>query len=108
MEILLNISLNSVYCSHKTEQLIENLTKETLARLKTISETDYGSEVVSIVTYKMLTAIPEVLSLIQAIKKVADRKLAKDFETVLKDFQNAQKTAKKHWSSLPVASGSPM
>jgi hypothetical protein len=55
----------------------------------------------------MLTAIPEVLSLIQAIKKVADRKLAKDFETVLKDFQNVQKTAKKHWSSLPVVSGSP-
>ena len=44
-QILVYISLNFIYCSHKTEQHIEKLAKETLARLKAVSDTDYGNEV---------------------------------------------------------------
>ena len=46
-QVLVYIPLISIYCSHKTEQHIEKLAKETLARLKAVSDTDYGNEVVA-------------------------------------------------------------
>lgn len=59
---------------HKTRQHIGQLAKETSAKLKAASETDHVSEV-------------------SASKKIADAKLAKDFQAVLKEFQKAQRTA---------------
>lgn len=59
---------------HKTRQHIGQLVKETSARLKEASETDQHQEV-------------------SASKKVADAKLAKDFQAILKEYQKAQQLA---------------
>lgn len=59
---------------HKTRQHIGQLVKETSAKLKAASETDQHTEV-------------------SANKKIADAKLAKDFQAVLKEFQKAQRLA---------------
>lgn len=57
---------------HKTRLHIGQLVKETSAKLKEASETDHRFEV-------------------SASKKIADAKLARDFQTVLKEFQKAQR-----------------
>eukprot|EP00249_Psilotum_nudum_P020026 c27526_g2_i2 orf=431-1258(+) len=59
---------------HKTRQHVGQLAKETSAKLKAASETDHVTGV-------------------SANKKVADAKLAKDFQSVLKEFQKAQRIA---------------
>lgn len=59
---------------HKTRLHIGQLVKDTSAKLKQASETDHYAEV-------------------SASKKVADAKLAKDFQLVLKEFQKAQRLA---------------
>lgn len=59
---------------HKTRLQIGQLVKDTSAKLKQASETDHRLEV-------------------SASKKIADAKLAKDFQAVLKDFQKAQRLA---------------
>lgn len=59
---------------HKTRQHIGQLVKETSAKLKQASETDQHTEV-------------------SASKKIADAKLAKDFQSVLREFQKAQRLA---------------
>lgn len=59
---------------HKTRQHIGQLVKDTSAKLKAASETDQHTEV-------------------SANKKIADAKLAKDFQAVLKEFQKAQRLA---------------
>uniref|UniRef100_A0A0D6R814 t-SNARE coiled-coil homology domain-containing protein n=1 Tax=Araucaria cunninghamii TaxID=56994 RepID=A0A0D6R814_ARACU len=59
---------------HKTRQDIGQLVKETSAKLKAASETDQHQEV-------------------PATKKIADAKLARDFQAVLKEFQKAQQLA---------------
>ncbi|KAI3940519.1 hypothetical protein MKW98_024926 [Papaver atlanticum] len=58
----------------KTRLHIAQLVKDTSAKLKQASETDQHTEV-------------------SASKKIADAKLAKDFESVLKEFQKAQRLA---------------
>nr|XP_048326341.1 syntaxin-22 isoform X2 [Ziziphus jujuba var. spinosa] len=59
---------------HKTRQHIGQLVKDTSAKLKQASENDQHREVT-------------------AAKKIADAKLAKDFQSVLKEFQKAQRLA---------------
>ncbi|CAA7397602.1 unnamed protein product [Spirodela intermedia] len=59
---------------HKTRLHIGQLVKDTSAKLKQASETDHNAEV-------------------SASKKIADAKLAKDFQAVLKEFQKAQRLA---------------
>ncbi|XP_008797975.1 syntaxin-22-like [Phoenix dactylifera] len=59
---------------HKTRLHIGQLVKDTSAKLKQASETDHLAEV-------------------SASKKIADAKLAKDFQAVLKEFQKAQRLA---------------
>ncbi|XP_057518745.1 syntaxin-22-like [Amaranthus tricolor] len=59
---------------HKTRLHIGQLVKDTSAKLKLASETDHESNV-------------------SASKKIADAKLAKDFQAVLKEFQKAQRLA---------------
>lgn len=59
---------------HKTRLHIGQLVKDTSAKLKQASETDHRAEV-------------------SASKKIADAKLAKDFQAVLKEFQKAQRLA---------------
>ncbi|KAF8380736.1 hypothetical protein HHK36_028226 [Tetracentron sinense] len=59
---------------HKTRLHIGQLVKNTSAKLKQASETDQSAEV-------------------SASKKIADAKLAKDLQTVLKEFQKAQRLA---------------
>ncbi|XAR49412.1 hypothetical protein NMG60_11032609 [Bertholletia excelsa] len=59
---------------HKTRLHIGQLVKDTSAKLKQASENDHHMEV-------------------SAEKKIADAKLAKDFEAVLKEFQKAQRLA---------------
>ncbi|XP_040987938.1 syntaxin-22-like [Juglans microcarpa x Juglans regia] len=59
---------------HKTRLHIGQLVKDTSAKLKQASEIDHNVEV-------------------NASKKVADAKLAKDFQAVLKEFQKAQRLA---------------
>lgn len=59
---------------HKTRLHIGQLVKDTSAKLKQASETDHHAEV-------------------SASKKIADAKLAKDFQAVLKEFQKAQRLA---------------
>ncbi|KAG1355451.1 putative Syntaxin-22 [Cocos nucifera] len=59
---------------HKTRLHIGQLVKDTSAKLKQASETDHSTEV-------------------SASKKIADAKLAKDFQAVLKEFQKAQRLA---------------
>ncbi|KAJ3692541.1 hypothetical protein LUZ60_011636 [Juncus effusus] len=57
---------------HKTRAYITQLVKETSDKLKEASDADHRSEV-------------------SASKKIADAKLAKDFQAVLKEFQKAQR-----------------
>ncbi|XP_062147334.1 syntaxin-22-like isoform X2 [Alnus glutinosa] len=57
---------------HKTRLHIGQLVKDTSAKLKQASETDHHLE---------------------AAKKIADAKLAKEFQSVLKEFQKAQRLA---------------
>ncbi|KAL0920692.1 hypothetical protein M5K25_009853 [Dendrobium thyrsiflorum] len=59
---------------HKTRLHIGQLVKDTSAKLKQASETDHHTPV-------------------SASKKIADAKLAKDFQAVLKEFQKAQRLA---------------
>ncbi|KAL4377021.1 hypothetical protein GQ457_02G028010 [Hibiscus cannabinus] len=59
---------------HKTRLHIGQLVKETSAKLKEASEADKDAEV-------------------SPLKKIADAKLAKDFQAALKDFQKAQRLA---------------
>ncbi|XP_059442302.1 syntaxin-22-like [Corylus avellana] len=59
---------------HKTRLHIGQLVKDTSAKLKQASEIDHNVEV-------------------NANKKIADAKLAKDFQAVLKEFQKAQRLA---------------
>ncbi|XP_078438974.1 syntaxin-22-like isoform X1 [Wolffia australiana] len=59
---------------HKTRLHIGQLVKDTSAKLKQTSETDHNAEV-------------------SASKKIADAKLAKDFQAILKEFQKAQRLA---------------
>ncbi|KAG5559044.1 hypothetical protein RHGRI_008834 [Rhododendron griersonianum] len=59
---------------HKSRQHIGQLVKETSAKLKQASETDQHTDV-------------------SASKKIADAKLAKDFQSVLREFQKAQRLA---------------
>lgn len=59
---------------HKTRLHIGQLVKDTSAKLKQASETDHEANV-------------------SANKKIADAKLAKDFQAVLKEFQKAQRLA---------------
>ncbi|KAJ0242635.1 Syntaxin-22 [Hirschfeldia incana] len=59
---------------HKTRLHIGQLVKDTSAKLKEASESDHQSGV-------------------NPSKKIADAKLAKDFQAVLKEFQKAQQTA---------------
>ncbi|KAF3951298.1 hypothetical protein CMV_023034 [Castanea mollissima] len=59
---------------HKTRQHIGQLVKDTSAKLKQASEIDHHAEV-------------------NASKKIADAKLAKDFQAVLREFQKAQRLA---------------
>ncbi|KAK8964829.1 Syntaxin-22 [Platanthera guangdongensis] len=59
---------------NKTRLHIGQLVKETSAKLKQASETDHNAAV-------------------SASKKIADAKLAKDFQAVLKEFQKAQRLA---------------
>ncbi|KAK5792924.1 hypothetical protein PVK06_034055 [Gossypium arboreum] len=65
---------------HKTRLHIGQLVKDTSAKLKQASETDHSAG-------------------ISASKKVADAKLAKDFQAVLKEFQNAQRLAAERETS---------
>ncbi|URE01526.1 SynN [Musa troglodytarum] len=66
------------FCSkryrHKTRLDIQQLVKDTAAELKQASETDHHAEV-------------------STSKKIADAKLAKDFQAILKEFQKAQRIA---------------
>uniref|UniRef100_A0A7C8Z539 t-SNARE coiled-coil homology domain-containing protein n=1 Tax=Opuntia streptacantha TaxID=393608 RepID=A0A7C8Z539_OPUST len=59
---------------HKTRLHIGQLVKDTSAKLKQASEADHNANV-------------------SASKKIADAKLAKDFQAVLKEFQKAQRLA---------------
>ncbi|XP_047338277.1 syntaxin-22-like isoform X2 [Impatiens glandulifera] len=59
---------------HKTRLHIGQLVKDTSAKLKQANETDHHDNV-------------------SVSKKVADAKLAKDFQSVLKEFQKAQRLA---------------
>ncbi|KAK3429220.1 hypothetical protein EUGRSUZ_E00637 [Eucalyptus grandis] len=59
---------------HKTRLHIGQLVKDTSAKLKQASETDHHAG-------------------LSARKKIADAKLAKDFQAVLKEFQKAQRLA---------------
>ncbi|KAF2547545.1 hypothetical protein F2Q70_00020981 [Brassica cretica] len=65
---------------HKTRLHIGQLVKDTSAKLKEASETDHHRDV-------------------SQSKKIADAKLAKDFEAVLKDFQKAQRVAAERETS---------
>ncbi|XP_068314596.1 syntaxin-22-like [Pyrus communis] len=59
---------------HKTRAHIGQLVKDTSQKLKQASETDHHAQVT-------------------VVKKIADAKLAKDFQAVLKEFQKAQRLA---------------
>ncbi|BFG23694.1 hypothetical protein CerSpe_099680 [Prunus speciosa] len=59
---------------HKSRAHIGELVKDTSAKLKQASETDQHAQV-------------------SVVKKIADAKLAKDFQAVLKEFQKAQRLA---------------
>nr|AIX10969.1 syntaxin [Albuca bracteata] len=65
---------------HKTRLHITQLVKDTSGKLKQASEADHRVEV-------------------SASKKIADAKLAKDFEAVLKEFQKAQRLAAERESA---------
>ncbi|KAG4938514.1 hypothetical protein JHK84_044765 [Glycine max] len=65
---------NDDFPHHKTRLHIGQLVKDTSAKLKQASDIDHHAEV-------------------NASKKIADAKLAKDFQAVLKEFQKAQRLA---------------
>ncbi|CAL9217089.1 unnamed protein product [Arabidopsis halleri] len=65
---------------HKTRLHIGQLVKDTSAKLREASETDHGKDVAQ-------------------SKKIADAKLAKDFEAVLKEYQKAQHIAAERETS---------
>ncbi|KAI3432200.1 uncharacterized protein J3R85_007611 [Psidium guajava] len=66
---------------HKTRLRISQLVKDTSAKLKEASQADHRAE-------------------ISPAKKIADAKLAKDFQSVLKEFQKAQRLAAKGESTF--------
>ncbi|KAF9609432.1 hypothetical protein IFM89_016232 [Coptis chinensis] len=68
----------------KTRLHIGRLVKDTTAKLKQASETDQYTEV-------------------SASKKIADAKLAKDFQAVLKEFQKAQRLAAERETAYSVS-----
>ncbi|KAK0590381.1 hypothetical protein LWI29_026295 [Acer saccharum] len=65
---------------HNTRQRILQLVRETSAKLKTLSESDRNSNV-------------------DASKKVEDAKLAKDYQTILQEFQKVQQLASEREST---------
>ncbi|CAM8985141.1 unnamed protein product [Rhodiola kirilowii] len=65
---------------HNTRQRVLQLVKETSTKLKAISESDRGSNV-------------------NASKKIEDAKLARDFHTILQEFQNVQQLASEREST---------
>lgn len=69
---------------HNTRLHITQLVKDTSAKLKQASEADHRVEV-------------------SASKKIADAKLAKDFEAVLKEFQKAQRLAAERESAYTIS-----
>ncbi|WVZ23819.1 hypothetical protein V8G54_002363 [Vigna mungo] len=87
---------------HKTRLHIGQLVKDTSAKLKQASDIDHHAEVnyFVIVFQKALTPLNTIITYIIAVifiglasKKIADAKLAKDFQAVLKEFQKAQRLA---------------
>ncbi|KAE9464636.1 hypothetical protein C3L33_03470, partial [Rhododendron williamsianum] len=70
-------------CRHKSRQHIGQLVKETSAKLKQASETDQHTDV-SVSSYAI-----GILSQ----QEDCDAKLAKDFQSVLREFQKAQRLA---------------
>ncbi|KAJ8448414.1 hypothetical protein Cgig2_022042 [Carnegiea gigantea] len=70
---------------HKTRLHIGQLVKDTSAKLKQASETDHNADV--------SVSLFQCLGSRNASKKIADAKLAKDFQAVLKEFQKAQRLA---------------
>ncbi|KAK3423606.1 hypothetical protein EUGRSUZ_F00296 [Eucalyptus grandis] len=72
---------------HKTRLHIGQLVKDTSAKLKQSSETDHHAGV-------------------SASKKIADCKLAKDFQAVLKEFQKAQRLAAERETAYAPLNGS--
>lgn len=83
------------------------LVKDTSAKLKEASETDHRSDVaVSVFFFKMsgfrrwdMFYLLYESVLLQQSKKIADAKLAKDFEAVLKEYQKAQHLAAERETS---------
>ncbi|KAK6926175.1 Target SNARE coiled-coil homology domain [Dillenia turbinata] len=72
---------------HKTRLHIGQLVKDTSAKLREASEIDQHSEVsVSAFPFGSVTEL-------QPSKRIADAKLAKDFQFILKEFQKAQRLA---------------
>ncbi|KAK3447462.1 syntaxin-22 [Eucalyptus grandis] len=65
---------------HKTRLRISQLVKDTSAKLREASQADHHAE-------------------ISPAKKIADAKLAKDFQSVLKEFQKAQRLAAEREST---------
>ncbi|XP_057489346.1 syntaxin-22-like isoform X1 [Actinidia eriantha] len=65
---------------HNTRQRIMQLVKETSAKLKSLSETDRGSNV-------------------NPSKRIEDAKLARDFQTTLQEFQKVQQLASEREST---------
>ncbi|KAL9670923.1 hypothetical protein QQ045_008485 [Rhodiola kirilowii] len=65
---------------HNTRQRVLQLVKETSTKLKALSESDRGSNV-------------------NASKKIEDAKLARDFHTILQEFQNVQQLASEREST---------
>ncbi|XP_027909116.1 syntaxin-22 isoform X1 [Vigna unguiculata] len=69
---------------HKTRLHIGQLVKDTSNKLKQASEIDHNAEVNK--KWRSMSCL-----YLQANKKIADAKLAKDFQAVLKEFQKAQR-----------------
>ncbi|XP_074270273.1 syntaxin-22-like [Silene latifolia] len=67
---------------HKTRLYIGQLVKDTSAKLKQASETDHNANV-------------------SASRKIADAKLTKDYQAVLKEFQKAQRLAAERETTYP-------
>lgn len=73
---------------HKSRQDIAQLAKDTANSLKEASDSDHADDV-------------------SAGKKLSDAKLAKDFQAVLKDFQDTQKLAAKRETAFAPFDASP-
>lgn len=65
---------------HKTRQHIGNLTQEASVTLRAVSESDHGRE-------------------LNRGRQIADAKLAKDFQAVLREFQSVQRSAAERETS---------